>query len=173
MARQCAYLPLALRVAADRVAAYPYTALADLAAELADEHVRLDALADESTALRAVFSWSYRVLPVGAARMFRLLGLHAGPDISTPAGAALAGVTAQQARFLLDTLAGVHLLKQTARNRYQFHDLLRVYAAERATAEETEHDRASAISRVLTWYLRTADAAGRTLMPGRTRIELP
>jgi NB-ARC domain len=177
LARQCAYLPLALRIAAERAVTHPHTTLADLTDELAVERDRLDLLAtvdeeDETTAVRAVFSWSYHALPPEAARMFRSLGLHAGPDISAPAAAALTNITYAQARRLLETLVSMHLIEETARDRYRFHDLLRVYAAERAKVEETDQDRRAAVRRVLTWYLHTGDAADRILNPHRHRIPL-
>jgi tetratricopeptide (TPR) repeat protein len=176
LASRCAYLPLALRLAAERAAAHPHLTLAELAGELAVVHDRLDLLAtaeeDEATALRAVFSWSYQALAPPAARVFRLLGLHAGPDISTWATAALTNTTPAAARRLLETLAGTHLIEETGKDRYRLHDLLRVYAAERATAEETDPDRATAVRRVLTWYLHTGDAADRILNPHRRRIPL-
>ncbi|MGH3899237.1 MAG: ATP-binding protein, partial [Pseudonocardiaceae bacterium] len=168
LARQCACLPLALRIAAERIAGHPYSTLADLTEELTNERNRLDMLVaddDDTTAVRMVLSWSYQALPPETARMFRLLGLHVGPDISVPATAALAGITIVRARQLLDHLTGVHLLEETGRDRYRFHDLLRVYAAERADTEETNHERDNAVRRLLAWYLHTADAAGRVLTP--------
>lgn len=177
LASRCAYLPLALRIAAERAVTRPHVTLADLAEELAVERDRLDLLAaadeeDEATAVRAVFSWSYHALPAEAARAFRLLGLHVGPDLSVPAASALLDITHGRARRWLDTLVGTNLLEETHRSRYRFHDLLRVYAAERAQAEETDQDRDAAVRRVLTWYLHTADAAGRMLNPLRRRIPL-
>ncbi|MGH3829687.1 MAG: ATP-binding protein [Pseudonocardiaceae bacterium] len=176
LASRCAYLPLALRIAAERAVTHPYVTLAELASELAVAHDRLDLLAtadeeDEATAVRAVFSWSYHALAPKAARAFRLLGLHAGPDISVPATAALTNTTLTQARQLLETLASTHLIEETGRDQYRFHDLLRVYAAECAR-EENDHDRAAAVRRVLTWYLHTGDAADRILNPHRRRIPL-
>jgi tetratricopeptide (TPR) repeat protein len=177
LASQCAYLPLALRIAAERAATHPHATLADLAGELAVVHDRLDLLTtadeeDEATAVRAVFSWSYHALPSEAARAFRLLGLHAGADISVPAAAALTDTTPARARRLLETLVGTHLIEETGAGRYRLHDLLRVYAAECATAEENDHDCAAAVRRVLTWYLHTGDAADRILDPHRHRIPL-
>jgi tetratricopeptide (TPR) repeat protein len=104
--------------------------------------------------------------------MFRLLGLHIGPDISTPAAAALAATDTASAHGLLDLLASVHLLEEISSNRYRFHDLLRVYAAERAAAEESDHDRKAAIRRILGWYLHTANAAGGVLIPGNRSIPI-
>jgi tetratricopeptide (TPR) repeat protein len=174
LAQQCAHLPLALRIAADRVVTRPGVTLRSLVEELADERGRLDVLAaddDQTTGLRAAFSWSYRALPPEAARVFRLLGLHAGPDISVPAVAALTGTTPAQVRGLLDVLTSAHLLEETARDRYRFHDLLRLYATERAT-EASRSQRAAAIGRVLTWYLYTADTAVRAFSPLRLRVPL-
>ena len=99
LARLCAYLPLALRISAERIAAHPHLSAANLVADLANECDRLDLLAaddDETTAVRTVFSWSYRALPARTARVFRLLGLHPGPQIGPAAVAALS--QAPQAR---------------------------------------------------------------------------
>jgi tetratricopeptide (TPR) repeat protein len=177
LARACGHLPLALRIVAERVATHPRTRLADLAGGLARESDRLDILAtpddDETTAVRRVFSWSYRALPPATARVFRLLGLHAGPDISVPAAAALAGTTtAAEVRRHLDLLADGHLLDEPEQGRYRLHDLLRIYATERAEAEETDEGRATAVRRVLDWYLHTAEAANRALEPHRHRARL-
>ena len=175
LARQCAYLPLALRISAERVISRPHFTLADLASELANERDRLDVLVvdeDAATAVRSVFFWSYGALAPEAARVFRLLGLHAGPEISVPVVAVLADTTLPQARQLLDVLTRVHLLEETGRDRYRFHDLLRVYAAERAAAEETDDTRATAVQRMLAWYLHTADAAVRAFSPPHLRVPL-
>ncbi len=156
IAAGCAFLPLAVRVAAERAAHRPRLPLAVLAAELAAEHRRLDALSagqDGDTAIRSVFSWSYRRLQPAAARMFRLLGLHPGADISIAAAAALADVSAAGAARLLEALAEVHLLEETAPGRYRLHALLRAYAAEQAAQDETPQDRDAAITRMLTWCL--------------------
>jgi tetratricopeptide (TPR) repeat protein len=173
IARLCAHLPLALRVAAQRVTSRPDARLAGLAEELADEHARLRLLdaEDQANGLAAAFSWSYRALPSAAARGFGLLGLHAGPDISIPAAAALTGRTPTQARELLAALAEAHLLEEAARDRFRLHDLLRVYAAERA-AELPERERAGAVERVLSWYLHTAETAVRVFSPMRLRVPL-
>src|SRR5487761_771963 len=120
LAARCSRLPLALRVAAEIAAMYPARALADLASELEDQQ-RLDVLdagADEDTAVRAVFSWSYRHLDAWAARAFRLAGLHQGPDLDRYAAAALLGTTAAQAGRLLDVLARGYLIQPTRPGRY-------------------------------------------------------
>ena len=167
LAQLCGRLPLALRITADRAASHRHLSMTDLVDELTLEHDRLDALAtdEKTTQVRAVFSWSYQALEPGPARAFRLLGLHPGPDISTPAASALIDAPIPATRQLLRTLTGGHLLEETGRDRYQFHDLVRVYAAECAQASESEPHRTAAISRLLTWYMYTADAFGRTCNP--------
>ncbi|MCX4763762.1 tetratricopeptide repeat protein [Streptomyces sp. NBC_01275] len=177
LARLCARLPLALRIAAERAASHPHMRLHDLTADLRDESALWDALStgddDESEAVRTVFAWSYRALPDQAARLFRLLGLHPGPEFSLAAAAALTGVTTIRARQLLDSLVGAHLLEQTAPDRYQFHDLLRAYSLDQAQHEEPPQERRSALRRVLEWYLHTTDAAQSWISPDEDRLALP
>jgi tetratricopeptide (TPR) repeat protein len=167
LAQQCAYLPLALRIAAERAVMRPGGTLAELVAELNDERARLNlgATDDPAMAVRAVFSWSYNVLAPESARMFRLLGLHSGLDIGIPAASALADIPAQKGAELLDRLARVHLLNEYQPHRYQFHDLLRLYARDRSENDDTSDERAAAIRRMLDWYLQTANSADRILIP--------
>jgi DNA-binding SARP family transcriptional activator/tetratricopeptide (TPR) repeat protein len=163
----CACLPLALAIAAARAAARPRFALAALADELAESAGRLDALdgGDPATSVRAVFSWSYHQLGGEAARMFRLLGLHPGPDISVAAAASLAGCPEPKARRLLGELARAHLIAEQVPGRFAFHDLLRAYAAEQAHRTGSQDDRDAAIGRVLDHYLHTAAHANLVLDP--------
>jgi tetratricopeptide (TPR) repeat protein len=168
LADQCARLPLALRVAAELAAARPAVSIAELAGELASLQRRLDLLdadGDPRTAVRAVFSWSYRYLSVSAARTFRLLGLHPGPDIDPYAAAALTNTTAETADRLLGQLARAHLIHLTRTDRYGMHDLLRGYAIEQAREHDTEPDRQAALTRLFDHYLRTAAVAMDTLYP--------
>ncbi len=172
---QSARLPLALSVICAWAVTRPRTALADLAAELRDTRGRLDALEtdDVATDLRAVFSWSYRKLSERAARMFRLLGVHPGPDVSTRAAASLAAVTPAVARAALAELARASLLTEDAAGRFGCHELLRAYAAERAAADECEAERAAARRRLLDHYLRTVYAGSARLYPARSPVALP
>ncbi|MEU6264244.1 ATP-binding protein [Saccharopolyspora shandongensis] len=173
LVRHCAGLPLALGIAAVRAAENPDFPLDELVSELQDERDRLDALdAGGVTGVRAVFSWSYRSLRPEAARMFRLLGLPTGPDISLAAAADLAGMAPREARALLAELARANLVDQHKPGRYQFHDLIRAYAAECAAADETPTDREAAIRRLLDHYLRTSHAIERTLV-GHSRKFVP
>jgi hypothetical protein len=129
--------------------------LAVLADELRDPRSRLDVLdsADPATSLREAFSSSYLSLSGPAARMFRLLGLHPGPDISARAAASLAGVPLARARGALAELTRGHLLTERAPGWFGWHDLLRVYAAGLAEACETEAERRAALRR-MTGYAR-------------------
>ncbi|MEU8637674.1 tetratricopeptide repeat protein [Amycolatopsis sp. NPDC048633] len=164
---RCGHLPLAVAVAAERIAAHPVR-LSELADDLAEERQRLAALAsDEDADVRAVFSWSYRALPTAAARMFRLLGLHPGKEISVSAAAALADTQSDQASHLLRALAMCHLVEEAGRGHFWLHDLLRVYASEQALAVDAPEDIERARVRELSWYLHTAVDAGRALEPFR------
>jgi len=158
IAALCAHLPLALAVAAARAAARPRFPLVELATELRCAVGRLDALDadDPAVSVRAVFSWSYQQLSPPAARMFRLLGLHPGPDIGINAAASLAAAGRPEARRLLRELARDCLITEHAPARYAFHDLLRAYAADQAREHDSQADRAAAADRILDHYLHTA-----------------
>jgi DNA-binding SARP family transcriptional activator len=156
----CARLPLALGVAAGRAATRPGFSLAALAAELRDTRNRLEMLdaGDAATDVRAVLSWSYEQLSPSAARMFRLLGLHPGPDVSLAAAASLAGVTRSEAASALRELTRVHALAEHVPGRYAFHDLLRAYAVDQAETADSPADRTAAVRRSMDFYLHTAHA---------------
>ena len=161
----CDGLPLALRLAAVRLAGAPELSVAALAAELADDRRRLDALAVEEgdTTVRAVLAGSLRALPPDAAGMFRLLGLLPGPDVEPRAAAALAGIPAERAAALLDRLAADHLLEPAGGGRFGMHDVVRLYARELAAGE----DAGAALTRLFDWYADATDRAERVLFPER------
>jgi DNA-binding SARP family transcriptional activator/Tfp pilus assembly protein PilF len=171
----CARLPLALSIAVGRAAAKPKRPLSGLAAELRDASVRLDALGadDTVTDVRAVLSWSYNQLSQNAARMFRLLGLHPGPDISLSAAASLAGIPRAEAGTALRELARTHMVTEYLPGRFAFNDLLRAYAADRAERIDSDQDRGAAVRRVLDHYLHTAMAASQRFSPSRSPLRLP
>jgi DNA-binding SARP family transcriptional activator/tetratricopeptide (TPR) repeat protein len=170
----CARLPLALAIAAARAAIHPTFPLHALVAELRDTQGGLAALdgGDAATDVRAVFSWSYRMLSVNAARLFRLLGLHPGPDIAAPAAASLVGTSLDRIRPLLAELTRAHLISEHTPGRYAFHDLLRAYAAELARAHDSESEQRAALHRMLDHYLHTARVAALLLDPHREPITL-
>ena len=168
-------LPLALSVTCARAVARPTLRLADLAAELADARGRLDALrtGEETTDLRAVFSWSADKLSDQAARMFRLIGLHHGPDISAAAAASLAATTLTGARIALAELTRASLLTEDVAGRFGCHDLLRAYAAELASTTLSAQERDLARRRVIDHYVHTAHVATARLHPARGLVPLP
>ncbi len=156
----CARLPLALGVAAGRAAIRPGFSLAALASELRDTRNRLEVLdaGDAATDVRAVLSWSYEQLSPTAARMFRLLGLHPGPDVSLAAAASLAGVRRSEAAAALRELTRVHAVAEHVPGRFAFHDLLRAYAVDQAETMDSPADRQAAERRCADHYLHTAHA---------------
>ncbi|MDG4834242.1 tetratricopeptide repeat protein [Solwaraspora sp. WMMD1047] len=168
IARQCAHLPLALRVAAELTAARPDTSLADLAAELADHQDRLrslDAGGDPRAAVATVFSWSMRHLTADSARTFRLIGLHPGAHVDAYAAAALTDSTPRQAGQALSTLGRAHLIQANEGGRHGMHDLLRAYAMQLSDELDSAEERAAARGRLFDFYLATAAAAMDALHP--------
>ncbi|MET8044290.1 tetratricopeptide repeat protein [Micromonospora sp. NPDC005215] len=162
----CARLPLALGIAAARaqLSGFP---LATLASELGTAGQRFGVLdaGDVVGEVRAVFSWSYTSLTPPAAGLFRLLGLHPGPDITVPAAASLAGLPADAARRLLTELTRANLLGEYRPGRFTAHDLLRAYATELSDDTDPEPDRRAATTRLLDHYTHTAHAADELLRP--------
>ncbi|MFD7907395.1 ATP-binding protein [Kitasatospora sp. NPDC059747] len=178
LARLCAGLPLALRIAAERAAGRPLMLLCELIAELKDRSALWEVLTaeteEETDAMHHVFAWSYRALPEAAARQFRLLGLHPGDEFGLPAAAALAGSTLAEARRRLDVLTGAHLVEECAPGRYRLHDLLRAYAVTQVQETESAEARRDVRRRVLSWYLHTADNAQSALARfDRYALDLP
>jgi transcriptional regulator with XRE-family HTH domain/tetratricopeptide (TPR) repeat protein len=170
----CARLPLALSVVVARAAAQPRLSLASLTSELAEIQTRLDALdaGDPTANVRTVISLSYQHLSEPAARMFRLLGLHPGPDITAPAAASLAAITPAAARAALRELARASLIAEHLPGRYAFHDLLRSYAVEQALNSISPTERDSLTVRILDHYLQAAHAARVLLYPGHDTIRI-
>ncbi len=170
----CARLPLALTVVAARAAIRPDRPLAALAEEINGTGTSLDALSagDSTTDVRTVFSWSYHALSPAAARLFRLLGLHPGPDTSAPAAASLAGLVHDQVGPLLAELVRANLVIEHRPGRYTLHDLLRAYAMGLAASCDTDAERLAAGRRVLDHYLHAARTADRLLYPAREPLTL-
>ncbi len=171
----CAGLPLAIRICAARLAKRRQWRVATLAGRLRDQHRRLDELTTGDLAVRASFQVSYDSLrPTGdgvdPARVFRLLGLWQGASISGTAAAALVGASANDAAEALEALVDINLLESPAPDLYRFHDLLKVYAMERAQSEETQDAREEAVSRLLWWYLNTTQAAADAVSPRRYQV---
>ncbi len=170
LAELCARLPLALRIASANLAARPGRSLSAYAADLSGEGrlAKLSIAGDRQAAVRTAFDHSHATLAPAAARLFGLLGLHPGADFSAEAAAALHDGEVYATEDLLDELVTAGLVQRTAADRFQFHDLLRLYAAECAAADP---DRAAAWRRLCDWYLATADAA--TAFDYAAMLQLP
>jgi DNA-binding SARP family transcriptional activator/Tfp pilus assembly protein PilF len=181
LVRLTAGLPLAIRIAAARLATRPAWSVAALADRLADQRRRLSELQIGDLAVRASFQLSYDGLreaspAMDPARAFRLLGLVAGADLCLPGAAALLGADQDHTQEVLETLVDAHLLQSASAGRYRLHDLLHVYAVERARAEETragQYEQYEAVRRLIIWYLHTADAAAQVLEPRIQRAPMP
>ncbi|WP_327425580.1 tetratricopeptide repeat protein (plasmid) [Streptomyces sp. NBC_01527] len=170
----CGRLPLALAIVSARAALNPGYPLAAIADELRASHGSLDAFTGEPPLAdaRCIFSWSYRALTPEAARLFRLLALHPGPDCSVDAAASLAATHARQVRPHLAELVRAHLLFENEPGRFSSHSLLRAYATELVVELETPQEAEAATTRVLDHYLHSAHAAEAVLAPHRERITL-
>jgi tetratricopeptide (TPR) repeat protein len=169
---RCGRLPLALAIVAARAVGHPDFPLAELTAEVRQAGLEALSGSDPATDVRAVFGWSYQALSGAAARLFRLLGLHPGPDISAPAAASLAGASLGRVGSWLGELTRAHVITEHSPHRYAFHDLLRAYAAELAHAEDSASDRRAAVRRGVDHYLHTARAGRMVINPAPEPIRL-
>jgi DNA-binding SARP family transcriptional activator len=171
----CAGLPLAVRICAARLAGRRNWPIATLAGRLRNEQRRLDELKIGDLEVRSSFQVSYDSLPksrhgVDPARAFRMLALWQGTSIALSAASALLGAPEDDTANALEALVDANLLESPAPDWYRFHDLLKVYATERAQAEEPESTRAEAVGRLLSWYLDTAEIAADTVSPRRYQV---
>ncbi|MDI3407946.1 AfsR/SARP family transcriptional regulator [Streptomyces cavernicola] len=168
----CGFLPLAIRIAASRLASRRTWTVSTLAAKLADERRRLDELQAGDLAVKATFELGYGQLEPAQARAFRLLGLADGPDFSLAAAAAMLDLPAEDTEDLLEALVDTSLVESAAPGRYRYHDLVRLYA--RACAERDEQppsERESALSRLLDFYLATAAEVYALERPGDRLVD--
>ncbi|MFJ8536890.1 tetratricopeptide repeat protein [Streptomyces sp. NPDC093591] len=162
IARLCGFLPLALQIAAALLADAPSRPLASLSQSLSDVHHRLDQLTREDRAVRAALDLSYANLSQAQARMFRLLALNPGPDLSTETAAHLADAHPLRTQQLLQDLARAHLVELGAIwGRWRLHDLVRLYASECAAKEPTK---AEDVRRLLTYYLERVTRANEYVL---------
>jgi tetratricopeptide (TPR) repeat protein len=171
----CARLPLALRIAASRIAARRHSTVADIVEEITEDHDQLDTLSgsgDNHSAVRPVFDWSYTRLRTEQAGTFRRLGIHPSSEFDVHAAAAVAEVDLSTARRHLEALADMHLIEPVGPRRYRLHDLLHGYAAHRAERDDTADDRRRARTTVLTWYAHTARTADRLVFPGLLYLDV-
>lgn len=169
---RCAGLPLALSVIAGRAQTHPLFPLAELAAGFDVTSTGLGVLdhGDPVVSLPAVLSWSYEVLPADQARLFGLLGLAPGTDLSLPAAANLNDTALTHTAALLRGLEDAHLLQEHQPGRYRMHDLVKLYAADRADRELPPADRLDGLRRLLDFLLHTAYTAEPLLVPYRVHV---
>ena len=174
--RQCAGLPLAIRIAGARLLARPGWTLADFADRLSDARRRLDELTADDLGVRASFDVSYAALAapgvtdgIAQARAFRLLSWFDGPHVTTLSAAAALDRSPLVTERLLEALVDVHLLQSPRMGVYRYHDLLRVYARERSEIEDTEEERESALVSLLDWTLHAINRTTSTMAPSRIR----
>jgi len=165
----CGRLPLALRVAGQLLAVHPAWSVARLAQLLADERGRLGQLSAGDLQVRAAFAVSYRELADGDARLFRLLGLHPGPDFDLAAAASLAGIEPEAAGPVLDRLVLTNLVTEDARGRFGMHDLLRLFAHDTCQEADDQAARDAAEARLVGYYAELAGFLDSCLDPRQRR----
>ncbi|MFB9909748.1 AfsR/SARP family transcriptional regulator [Allokutzneria oryzae] len=168
--------PLVLRIIGEYVDANAGARLAEAVRQLSQRGALLDVGdegAGEGATLREIFGCSLRVLSAAHQRLFRLLGLNPGRDISLGAAAALAGCSREEATRGLNALCAAHLMRRTEGiDRYVFYDLLRDYATECVNRDEVEDERRAALNRLFDWYLYSANNAERAASPHAQGIPL-
>ncbi len=168
LARLCAGLPIALRVAGARLLQHSRWSLSKLVAELTDDRHRLDRLATEGElVVEAVFDAVYRGLPPQVAWLYRLLGSLPLSDVSAQL---VEAVIDGEAGPLLDTLVEASLIEELDADRYRMHDLVKLHAARRAEQEEPPSSLESALGAAASWYSRAVSAADVAIMGDRLRL---
>jgi DNA-binding SARP family transcriptional activator/Tfp pilus assembly protein PilF len=169
LAELCDRMPLALQIAAAKLGSRPHQEIGDLATTLSTDR-RLDGLAMEgdTRSVRTVFATAYDMLAPEAALVFRSIGLHAGRTCTAHLAAAAADIPLDAARKAMDELSAAHLVVEVSRDRYQFHDLIRLYAAERTGSDRA----ADVMDRIIDWYLAAAAGANRIVDRGRDRVQI-
>ncbi|PGH51987.1 BTAD domain-containing putative transcriptional regulator [Streptomyces sp. Ru87] len=170
--RLCGYLPLAVEIAAGRLGSRPSWSASHLIARLSRGHGRLREFRDGYREIARAFEMSYATLTPEQQTAFRLLGLHPGTEFDARAAAALTGMRLDDTEQIVDVLLDAHLVRETAPDRYRFHDLLGEYARTLTAGTDSEADRDSAVRRLTDYYLRAADRADRLAHPRRARLPL-
>jgi len=172
LVRLCAHLPLALRIAAANLTGRPGLRIGKCVARLAggDRLAALTIDGDAETAVRATFDLSYKALAAPERRMFRLLGLLGGTEVTADAAAALAGITQAATDQALDRLTARHLVEETSPGRYGMHDLLRLYAAELTATHDDTGQRTAATDRLASHYLDLVNAAAEVSYPHALKL---
>lgn len=167
LAEICGGLPIALTVAAGRLAGRPLLSVRRMVSDLADESERLARLSIDDSSIKTMFEVSYRSLTADAAALYRTLSRHPGPDFSVDLVVALVGAARGIRRRpdeVIDELLGASLLEEVAEDRIGYHDLLRLFA------RELDDREAEATHGMLEYYLAVAQRADRIVTPYRRRL---
>jgi tetratricopeptide (TPR) repeat protein len=168
----CGGLPIAVRVAAARLAARPKWSVGRVVSELADEQLRLTMLSlSQELSVQTTFDLSYRALNEPTAVVYRRLALHPGQTFGPAVAASLLGQGVAEARRLIEELVDSSLLEEVAEDRYRFHDLLKLHARQQAEKQDDREARDSALRHVLEWYLAGAMVADKIVTPHRRRLD--
>ncbi|RDI33099.1 tetratricopeptide repeat protein [Lentzea flaviverrucosa] len=168
----CGGLPIAVRVAAARLAARPKWSVGRVVSELADEQLRLAMLSPSNElSVQTTFDLSYRALDERTAVVYRRLALHPGQTFGPAVAASLLGRGLPEACRLVEELVDSSLLEEVAEDRYRFHDLLKLHARQQAGKLDDQEDRDTALRHVLEWYLAGAMVADRIVTPHRRRLD--
>ncbi|WP_170185112.1 ATP-binding protein [Saccharothrix texasensis] len=163
----CGGLPIAVRVAAARLASRPKWSVRKVVTELSDERSRLSMLSAPELSVQTTFDLSYRALRPTAAALYRRLALHPGQEFGAPVVASVLEKDASRAS--LEELVDGNLVESVGESRYRFHDLLRLHARNKAHTEDEVDERAHAVRRMVEWYLGGAMAADLVVTPHRRR----
>ena len=167
----CAHLPLALAIVTANAAASSAIALATVASQLRRSHTDLSVfqLDDGPSDIGVVFSWSYDLLSPGASALFRALGSHPIAELSLDAAASLAGLEPATTQRHMTELIRANLASEISRDRFTSHDLLRLYAREKALAVGDDQE---ATHRLLDHYVHSAFSAALHIQPGRVALTI-
>jgi DNA-binding SARP family transcriptional activator/Tfp pilus assembly protein PilF len=170
LARDCAHLPLALRIAAADLQTRRHETIGDYLTRLraGDPLTMLAVGEDEQIAVRSAFTASYRTLPPRLQRLFRLFGLLPGADVTAESAAARMGCAAGEAAGMLASLADAHLVHERTPGRFGTHDLLGRYVAELAAQDDNRRT----LGDLLSWYLFSVHSAADRLCPQVLRVPL-
>ncbi|WP_035846928.1 AfsR/SARP family transcriptional regulator [Kitasatospora azatica] len=167
----CGFLPLAVRIAAARLASRPRWTVADLARRLADQRRRLDELQLGNLAVETTLGLGYGQLRPTEARAFRLLALVDCPDLPLSAVAALLGTSEDEAEEVAEALVEANMLECFTPGRYRYHDLLRLFAQKQREKVADLADTQAALLRLLALLVSTVRNAAQILEPDDQLIE--
>ncbi|MEO3869527.1 helix-turn-helix domain-containing protein [Nonomuraea sp. B12E4] len=173
LAQMCGGLPLALRIAGNRLVSRPGWNAADLAARLTNEERRLDQLSAGDLKIASAFGLSYEHLADSTRRVFRRLALVPGRSFDAALAAVVGGTTIEGAWDALDELVDLGLLQDNMSGHYRFHDLVRLFARDRLWEEEPAAERDAITVTMTSWLLQMATSAGRWFEPGHERPDRP